>query len=101
MSELLNQLRMIDPTKEMINLWYEVNFIRNIVQTIMDKNNLTMIQLTQENVENAREVAQKAVQSRFPLLKIKFEGTSTEETVKNEAIEPPVAENCNNPQPSE
>lgn len=74
MQELKDVLSGIDKTNEIINLWYEVTFLRGVLVQLATKD-----QLGKLNLEFARNEAQEIVRERFPKLKITFSKVTEEE----------------------
>ena len=87
LEEILSQSMGIDKNKEIFNLWYEVVFLRNMLNLIISNNHEIGSCINQYSVDLARGSAQGEVMKRFPNCSITFtdpqtptQGVQNEET---------------------
>lgn len=61
-----------DKKNEIFNLWYEIHFLRIVVNRLLELNPTLHENFSQEDQNKAREMAQELVTKRFPNMKINF-----------------------------
>jgi len=61
-----------DKKNEIFNLWYEVHFLRIVLNRILQLNPTLHENFKQEDQDAARILAQELVNKRFPHMKINF-----------------------------
>jgi hypothetical protein len=72
LEEIISQSIGIDKNKEIFNLWYEINFQRNILNHIISNNPDMASCITQLSIDIARENAKIDVETKFPNCKLTF-----------------------------
>lgn len=94
MDDILDKLMGIDKKNEIFNLWYEVNFLRSVLNRILQLNPDLHENLREECFQKAREEAKEIVRKRFPHCKITFDspGTPNECQKEGPACTPPTPE---------
>ena len=70
LEDIQSMLMGIDKNKEIINLWFELDYQRNLLMEVMKKNSL---QLDEQMINVSREEAQKQLIERFPKSGISFQ----------------------------
>jgi hypothetical protein len=63
----------IDPNKQVIDLWYEVTYIRILISKILDSNPEIAKCIGLDEIIESKFQAQQIVQTKFPKCKIDFE----------------------------
>lgn len=71
-NDILDMLNGMDKKNEIINLWYEINFVRHCLNKIINLNPELLKDFNQETLNQCREFAQEEVKLRFPDIKIEF-----------------------------
>lgn len=82
MDDILDRLMGVDKKKEIFDLWYEITFLRLVLNEIFILNPSLHEKMDQEKYECCRKNAQKFVSDRFPECKIKFSDPKTPEERK-------------------
>ncbi len=72
MDETLDQMLGIDKNKEIFSLWYEVTYLRMLLNHIMVENPEIGKCLTKECLDVARLQAEEIVKKKFPACIIQF-----------------------------
>lgn len=72
----IKTLQGMDNTKQIIDLWYEIIFLRLVVATVLNGNEELKGKMTKDLYDSCRQVSQEQVKKKFPLLKIDFKETS-------------------------
>lgn len=80
MDDMIDVLQGFDKKNEIFNLWYEVTFLRLVLNEIMVLNPKLHENLTDETIENARKMSREVVTKRFPHCKITFNEEATGES---------------------
>jgi hypothetical protein len=80
MNDMIDKLLGIDQRNEIFNLWYEVTFLRLILDHLVQNNSNLRSNCTPQLIDTAKEEAQKIVQKRFPMIEIKFNVKKQETT---------------------
>lgn len=62
----------INSPKEVLNLWYEITYMRYILNYIIEKNPKMDKCINDEVIEQARMMAQNEVNAKFPSIKIDY-----------------------------
>lgn len=78
MEDILDGLLGFNKKKEIIDLWYEVTFVRFILNNIMIENPEVAKCITKEMLDKTRLDAQEHVKNKFPYMGILF-GKEAEE----------------------
>ena len=97
MEDKMDMLFGVDKKNEIFNLWYEINFIRLVLNEILILKPYLKENLKEESFTRARAMAREIVTKRFPHFKINF----------NQEIQDPTDANkqeqtcCTHPDPSE
>lgn len=80
MSGFLEQMMSgMNQGREIVNLWYEVTYVRFLLIDVLEKNPEIGKCVTEESIQKARTKAQEIVSQRFPDGKLKF----TEEPISS------------------
>lgn len=82
MDDIFDRLIGFDKKNEIFNLWYEIHFLRLVVNKLLELNPSLHENFSQEDQDKARENAQELVMKRFPQMKISFNKQEAE--VSNE-----------------
>jgi hypothetical protein len=72
MDDIMDRLIGVDKKNEIFNLWYEINFLRLVLNEILVLNPTLHENLTDEIITKAREQSREIVTKRFPHCKITF-----------------------------
>ncbi len=64
--DAINGLIQLSNNKEIFNLWYEITFLRMLINHILTHNHSIAQCIDNDAIENARLMAQIEVQSKFP-----------------------------------
>lgn len=80
MDDVLDILLGVDKKREIFNLWYEITYLRGVLNEMMSQNPSLHINLTAETYDKCRRFAQDVVKSKFPHANIEFNGS--EATIK-------------------
>ena len=72
MDDTLDMLMGVDKKKEIFDLWYEITFLRMVMNKILEFNPELHCKLNEEVYEEIRKRSQDIVKSRFPDVKIDF-----------------------------
>lgn len=72
MDDVLDLIMGIDKKNEIINLWYEVSYVRLLLTEIVKQSPELAKCLTEEMIAKTRLDAQDIVKARFPLMKVEF-----------------------------
>jgi hypothetical protein len=72
MDDILDAIMGIDKRKEIFTLWYEVTFLRVVVNKILSFNPHLHEKMTLEEYDLIRKEAQEIVKNRFPSCTIDF-----------------------------
>lgn len=70
--DLLNKMGGFDQTNEFFKLWYEVTYLRLLINQILVLNPSLQEKVTPEQVEQCRIGAQDVVRGLFPNMNITF-----------------------------
>lgn len=81
MDENTEKMLGMDKCNEIITLWYEINFLRCILNSIIKKNPDFSMGITQEVVDYCREESKRCVTERFPFFNVQFNSLARESTV--------------------
>ena len=84
MDDVMDMLYGIDKKNEIINLWYEITFLRLLMCHALGTNAEISSSITDIAIKECREAAQKVVQERFPAIKIDFSEPSEEQKKKKQ-----------------
>jgi hypothetical protein len=79
MDDIMDRLMGIDKKNEIFNLWYEINFLRLVVNEILSLNPELHKNLNEESFQKCRKQAQDIVRVRFPGCNITFNPIESEE----------------------
>lgn len=80
--DIKEMLMGVDSTNEIFTLWYEITFIRAVLNEIMAKNPSLHINMTEEVYDKCRLFAQNVVKEKFPLAGLDFSEPSPEQIEK-------------------
>jgi hypothetical protein len=98
MDDIMDRMLLgFDKKNEIFNLWYEINFLRLVLNEILVLNPSLHENLKEESFTRAREMAREIVTKRFPHCKIKFNEeipNATDESKQEQTC-------CTHPDPSE
>lgn len=84
MEDLLDKIGYgIDKRNEIFNLWFEVSFLRNCLNKILELNPDLHKNLDEEKLNLCRQLAKEEVIKRFPLCKIDFTQSKDEKINPN------------------
>ena len=72
MDDIVDMLMEVDKRGEIFTLWYEVTFLRMVVNKILEFNPSLHEKMTEEAYDEARKLAQEHVKSRFPQYNLDF-----------------------------
>lgn len=72
MDDILDMLMGVDKKKEIFDLWYEITFLRMVMNKILEFNPELHCKLDEEVYDEIRKRSQDIVKSRFPDVKIDF-----------------------------
>jgi hypothetical protein len=72
MDDILDMLMGVDKKGEIFTLWYEVTFLRMVLNNIFSFNPELHEKMTEDVYDQARKEAQEHVKSRFPSCNIDF-----------------------------
>ena len=88
MDDILDMLMGVDKKGEIFTLWYEITFLRMVVNKIMQLNPDLHKEMTEEVYESARNEAQDIVRGRFPNCKLDFTKPGCRGSVNQEPASP-------------
>lgn len=83
MNDIMDLLSGVDKKNEIFNLWYEVTFLRLILNHVIMQIPGIDSTITDEIINQCRQYAQNVVQEKFPAIKIDFSEPSEEKKEKN------------------
>lgn len=69
---LLARMNGLNTNHEVVNLWYEVTYLRFLIKKIADSNQVVGDLLNNTSYDEIRKDAQEYVTNKFPKLGIKF-----------------------------
>jgi hypothetical protein len=72
MHEIIDQMMGIDKKKEILDLWYEIVFLRMVLNEILSTNVSKINPLPPGSIQECRDKAQELVRKKFPLIEIDF-----------------------------
>lgn len=72
LESLLARMNGLDANNEVVNLWYEVTYLRFLIKKIADSNQVVGDILNNTCYDDIRKEAQEYVTNKFPKLGIKF-----------------------------
>lgn len=72
MDDILDMLMGVDKKGEIFTLWYEVTFLRMVLNKILSFNPELHEKMTEEVYDQARKESQEHVKSRFPQCNLDF-----------------------------
>lgn len=79
MDENVKKVLGFDETKEILDLWYEVSFLRFMISHILSENP-QMNQLKIDHFNTSKGQAQQCVKNRFPAMNLTFSEPKVEES---------------------
>lgn len=82
MDDMMDFMMGVDKKNEIFNLWYEVTFLRLVVNHVLVSNPSLAECLSEEAMAACKFNAQQIVQERFPVIKIDFSEPSPEQIEK-------------------
>ncbi len=82
MDDILDMMIGIDKKNEIFNLWYEVTFLRIVLNHIVASNPSLAECLSEGIMDGCKAAAQEVVKERFPLAQIDFSEPSPEQIEK-------------------
>lgn len=82
MDEILDAMIGLDKKNEIFNLWYEVTFLRIVLNHIVASNTSLAECLSEGIMDGCKAAAQQVVKERFPLAQIDFSEPSPEQMEK-------------------
>lgn len=72
MDEIMDAMMGIDKNGEILNLWYEITFLRMVMNKILELNPKLYEKISEQDYVKARQQSQDIVKNRFPNCNVNF-----------------------------